>query len=215
MSNTLIITSGGTGSRMGLGYNKMLHQIDGQSVLNHTINKFLKYEEFTQIIIAVSEKDYEQIKQELPSDKRIELVLGGSERQYSVYNALTKASGDYVFVHDGARMHISDELIKRCLDAIKSDEDAYVCAVQSKDSIRKVKNGIITEVLERSELYSMQTPQIATREVLLAAHNMANENQILETDEVGLLFRYGFNVRIIEGDYANIKLTTIEDLGGK
>ncbi len=209
---SVIIPAAGQGSRMNLGYNKMLHQIEGKTILTHTIERFLKFPQFQEIVLVINQLEEKEIKTSLPEDKRIKIAYGGGERQDSVNAGLQHVTGDYVFVHDGARMFISDELIERMLKAVATKQEAYVCAVKVKDSIRKVKNGQIVEVLNRDELYAMQTPQICRRSILETVHNQARAEKLLHTDEVGLLNHYGYPVQIIEGEYSNKKITTIEDL---
>ncbi len=210
--HSLIILSAGSGSRMQLGYNKMLHEVDGDIILNHTLNQFLKYDEFSEIIVVINKLEEELIREKIVCDERIKFAYGRGERQDSVASGVELASGEYVFVHDGARMYITSELIERMLKAVESKRDAYVCAVKVKDSIRKVQNNVIVEVLNRDELYAMQTPQIAKTTILKDIQKKAQKDCILETDEVGLLNRYGYEITIIEGEYSNKKVTTIEDL---
>ncbi len=210
--HSLVILAAGSGSRMNLGYNKMLHKVDGETILNHTINKFLPFTEFKEIIVVINQKDEKEILPSLVNDQRIKIAYGEGERQDSVAKGVELATGEYTFVHDGARMYISEELVIRMLNAVESKEDAYVCAVKVKDSIRKVQNNVIVEVLNRDELYAMQTPQIARTEILKAIETKAKLDGVLETDEVGLLSHYNYKINIIEGDYANLKITTIEDL---
>ncbi len=212
MKHSLIILSAGNGSRMNLGYNKMLHEIDGEIILNHTISKFLAFTDFKEIIVVINRKDEPKIKEKIIKDERIKITYGEGERQDSVHAGVKLATGEYTFVHDGARMYISEELIKNILKQIKTAENAYVVAVPVKDSIRKVKNGKIVELLKREELYAMQTPQIIKTEILKQIETKAASQKIIETDEVGLLNHYGYEITIIKGEYQNKKVTTIEDL---
>lgn len=212
MKHSLVILSAGSGSRMNLGYNKMLHEVDGEIILNHTISKFLKFTEFKEIIVVINPKDEAIIKEKIIQDERIKITYGAKERQDSVNEGVKIATGEYTLVHDGARMYISDELIRKILTQLTTKADAYVVAVAVKDSIRKVKNGKIIELLKREELYAMQTPQIAKTDILKEIEAKAITEKILETDEVGLLNHYGYEITIIEGEYQNKKVTTIEDL---
>ncbi len=210
--HSLIVLAAGSGSRMNLGYNKMLHKIDGEPIINHTLKKFVKFPEFSQIIVVINPDDEAIIKELIIDDPRIEITYGEGERQDSVARGVKLANGKYTFVHDGARIYITDDLITRMLETVNSDQDAYVCAVKVKDSIRKVQSNIIVEALNRDELYAMQTPQIVKTEILKRVELLAKADGILETDEVGLLNHYKYQVSIIEGEYANKKVTTIEDL---
>ncbi len=91
---SLIITSAGTGTRMNLGYNKMLYQVSGKYLFNITISKFLKLPNISEIFLVVSENDYQIMKNNVVNDPRIKLVIGGNTRQDSIINATKQASSN-------------------------------------------------------------------------------------------------------------------------
>ncbi len=212
MNHSLVILAAGSGSRMNLGYNKMLHEIDGEMILNHTLQKFLEFEAFKEIIVVINPKDEAIIKKNIINDEKIILTHGQGERQDSVHAGVKLATGKYTLVHDGARMYISKLLITKILTELKTNQDAYAVAVAVKDSIRKVKDNKVVELLKREELFAMQTPQIAKTDILKLIQKQAIEDSVMETDEVGLLKHYGYEIQIIKGEYQNKKVTTIEDL---
>lgn len=211
-----IVLAAGIGSRMGLGYNKMLHQIKGQPVVIHTIKKFLNDVTCRQVVLVVNELEIETMQQLLSdagvNDARIEFVSGGSERQYSVYHGLQVVREDVVLVHDGARPFVTRQMISECVELAKQGHPSIV-AVPVKDTMKRVVNGIVVETPNRDEMYSVQTPQAAPTELLKKAHEAAKEVDFLGTDEASLIEKYThIPVMVVKGAYTNIKLTTPEDL---
>ena len=115
-----LILAAGIGSRMELGYNKMLYLLQGQPVVIHTMKKFLSDANCSQVILVVNELEVDIIRQVLAeanmNDDKIEIVKGGSERQYSVYNGLQVVREEVVLVHDGARPFVTHEMITQCYE---------------------------------------------------------------------------------------------------
>lgn len=215
MYSTLILAAG-IGSRMGLGYNKMLHILQGQPVIVHTIKKFLGDRSCNQIVLVVNELEIEAMKQILGQaqiiDSRIEIVKGGAERQYSVYNGLQVVREDVVLVHDGARPFVTNEMIEQCYKLAKSGHPSIV-AVPVKDTMKRVINGVVVDTPNRDEMYSVQTPQASPTSLLKKAHEAAKVASFLGTDEASLIEKYTTtSVHVVKGTYTNIKLTTPEDL---
>ncbi len=210
---SLILTSAGSGSRMNLGYNKMLYVHNGEYIFNYALKRFLKFAEITEVFLVVSENDHDIIKQNVIVDPRIKLVIGGATRQASVHAATKHVTNEYVLVHDGARCFISDDLIKRTLKKIKDNGVAVACGLSSTDSLRLVIDNQVKEALDRDLVYRMQTPQSFATKTLLQYQNQAVIDKVDETDEVGLLLHYGISTEIYDGEETNIKLTTKKDLG--
>ena len=213
---SILILAAGIGSRMGLGYNKMLHIIQGQPVIVHTIKKFLSDMNCSQIVLVVNELEIETMKQILCQaqidDSRIEIVKGGAERQYSVYNGLQVVREDIVLVHDGARPFVTNEMIEQCYELAKVGHPSIV-AVPVKDTMKRVINGVVVETPNRDEMYSVQTPQASPTNLLKQAHEAAKAAAFLGTDEASLIEKFtDTSVHIVKGSYTNIKLTTPEDL---
>lgn len=211
-----IVLSAGIGSRMGLGYNKMLYEIKGQPIVIHTLMKFLKDVNCGQLILVVNKVEMDRMKELLSQanlhDSRIQIVEGGTERQYSVYNGLQKMTQEVVLVHDGARPFVTQRMIDECYHQALSGYPSIV-AVPVKDTIKRVVNHQVVETPNRSEMYAVQTPQAAPTALLKQAHECANKTGFLGTDEASLIEKYTkIPVNIVQGDYTNIKLTTPEDL---
>ena len=211
---SLIILAAGQGSRLGLGYNKMFYQHNDRYLINITLSKFTTTD-FDNKIIVVSKDELTIMKEIISIEHELsdyEFVVGGKTRQGSVARGLTKVDSEYVYIHDGARCNITSELLNKSIEAITLNKTNYVYAVKLKDSVRKVINNSVVDVIDRDQVYIMQTPQICLTNELKDAHHKAMEDGITETDEAGLLVRYKYNVNIIESTYSNIKVTTIDDL---
>lgn len=211
-----MVLAAGIGSRMGLGYNKMLHEINGQAVVVHTIKKFLQDTNCGQVVLVVNELEVTMMHDILNGasihDARIEIVKGGSERQYSVYNGLQSIREEVVLVHDGARPFVTNGMIDECYELAKKGYPSIV-AVPVKDTMKRVIDGLVVETPNREEMYSVQTPQAAPTQLLKQAHELAKEAKFLGTDEASLIEKYTTTpVRVVKGAYTNIKLTTPEDL---
>lgn len=204
---SVIILAAGTGSRMGLGYNKILYPLAGKPVIVHTVQSFKNDPACHEIVVVTNDK--ETLTQWLPD---VKIVEGGKERQDSVYQGLLATTSETVLVHDGARPFVTLEMIQNLL-AKTLEGGAAILGVPVKDTIKRVQNGKVLETLERQELYACQTPQAAPRELLLKAHKQAQKDGFLGTDEASLIEKYtDTTVHLVEGSYTNIKLTTPEDL---
>ncbi len=212
----VVLAAAGSGRRMGARSNKVLLPLDGKPVLSHSLACFGSMEEVSEIVVVTSSRDLEAVTHLLQrevSGKTAQVVLGGAERQDSVYLGLKALSADtdWAIIHDGARPFVTPELVRRGLEAVE-DRLAVGIAVPVKDTIKKVRDGFVTETPERSELWAMQTPQIFDYRLALKAHEEARQRGITATDDCGLLEVLGHPVHIVEGDYSNIKITTPEDL---
>jgi 2-C-methyl-D-erythritol 4-phosphate cytidylyltransferase len=215
MSYQVIIPAAGQGKRMRAGKNKVLLQLKDIPILIHTLKVFELDEACQGIILAISAGDEDHFSSLLKKyriKKVTSLVAGGNERQHSVYNGLQAAKKEgIVLVHDAARPFIEKRVIHE-LVAVAEKDGAAVVAVPVKDTIKKVNNFEVVETIERSSLWAIQTPQAFRVSLLEEAHNLALEQNFLGTDEASLVERLHIPVKIVEGDYDNIKLTTPEDL---
>lgn len=218
MDYYVVIPAAGQGKRMNAGMNKQFIKLNNIPVIIHTLRVFSDDEDCKGIVLAVNEHEvnfFIELIREYHIKKVIKIVNGGKERQNSVYNGL-KALQDQdkdaiVLVHDGARPFIKKSTIHELVNCASIFEGAIV-AVPVKDTIKSVRNHIVEKTVERSSLWSVQTPQAFRLSVILEAHQDAENNQILGTDDSSLVERLGKKVHIVMGDYENIKLTTPEDL---
>lgn len=212
MNYQVIIPAAGSGKRMGAGYNKLLMNLAGRPIILHTLDVFEEDHNCSRIILVIHSND-ESFFTEIESRyTKVHLVFGGSERQYSVYNGLKAAKAEgIILVHDGARPFIRPETIAR-LVAAAEENGAAIAAVPVKDTIKKVTNLEVVETVDRSSLWQVQTPQAFHFSVLKSAHERAQKEKYIGTDEASLVEKTRHTVKIVEADYDNIKLTTPEDL---
>jgi len=214
---TVILPAAGSGKRMNLGYNKLFHKIAKRTVIEHTVAWFLNDVKCNQIIIVANEDDQVNMYDLFHSYPRIEIVLGGQTRQESIYNALEYVREEVVLVHDGARPFVNDEIIDACYETALKGFGA-VTAVPLKETIKQrssSKVDVIEKTLVRAELISVQTPQAFPTAILKKANEFAkNAHKLAEaTDDSSLVEKYTeVEIKIIDGDYRNIKFTTNEDI---
>ncbi len=208
----VIIAAGGSGSRMGKDMPKQFLKIGGKTILEKTTEVFQK-NEYTDAIGIVMKSEYINTARAMLKgfSKVVFISEGGKQRQDSVAEGLRILKEkvpdyDLVLIHDAARPFVTDEVILSCLKGADSI-GAAVAAVPVKDTI---KQRHLT--LERKELYSVQTPQGFAREIIEKAYERAYSDGYFGTDDGSLVERLGMPVATTEGDYANIKITTKEDL---
>lgn len=215
MAYEVIIPAAGQGKRMGAGKNKLLLELNGIPVLIHTLMVFEKDDLCNGIILAISPQDEEEFSVLLTNYqiKKVKAIVhGGKERQHSVYNGLkVTSSNEIILVHDGARPFIDIRFIHESVH-VAQEHGAAVVAVPVKDTIKRVHHEEVVETVDRTSLWSIQTPQAFRVSVLKDAHKYAIETGFLGTDEASLVERIDTPVKIVEGSYDNIKLTTKEDL---
>ena len=208
---TLIVPSGGVGSRMGADRPKQYLEIQGKPILLHTLLALDRYFEEPKFIVPMDHlwRDYVQAHlRGFSLEKRCVLVDGGRERYDSVKNALALVDTPWTGVHDAVRPFVSRETVERIQAAIASN-DGVVPVVPLRDSLRKsTLNG--SEAVPRSEYLSVQTPQCFSTEILRTAYQQAFDPSL--TDDASLVERIGKKVGLIQGNDENIKITTPLDL---
>lgn len=215
MEYTALVVAAGSGRRVGLGYNKLLYKFEnGKTILEETVQIFMKDERCKQIIVVSSGDDMETFTK-LCSAGNVVFVLGGATRQQSVYNGLKAVKEDYVLIHDGARPWLSIACIDRVLEALQT-EDACLLCVPVKDTIKEIKDGYVVQTHKRSDLKQAQTPQAFLTSLILAAYKKAMTQAIMATDDAQIVeLCTDVSVKAVEGSYENIKVTTMNDIQGK
>mgnify|MGYP004599293947 FL=1 len=211
---TAVIVAAGNSTRMG-GVNKQFLLIDGVPVLIRTLLAFSQSDMIDEIIVAAREEDipkmFAMIK-EYKVLKVTDIVKGGKTRQESVFNAIRRSSplSEYFAIHDGARPLVTEEIIENTVrEAFLTG--AAATGVRVKDTVKVVnENGFITATPDRNYLWAVHTPQVFERRLYLSAiDNVLNSEMF--TDDCKLLEEYGAEVKMVEGSYENIKITTPED----
>lgn len=211
MDYSVIILCAGVGKRTGLNYNKMFYIINGKTIYNITLELFIKDNRCKQIIVVCKENEKEDFKR-LCNNNKIEYVLGGKERQDSVYNGLQVVKYDYVLIHDGARPYVKLGNINNLLKALQKHK-ACLLMVPCKDTIKEIKNGKIIKTLERKSLMQAQTPQAFNTTLIKEAYGKGIKNNYKATDDAQMVEVFtNEDVYVVLGDYTNTKVTTKEDL---
>lgn len=215
MDYTALVVAAGSGSRVGLGYNKLLYKFEnGKTILEETVSIFMKDERCTQIIVVVSSDDMETFTR-LCSCGKVVFVLGGETRQQSVYNGLKAVKEEYVLIHDGARPWLSTMCIDRILNTLK-DHPACLLCVPVKDTIKEVRDGFVVQTYKRADLKQAQTPQAFDTNLIIRCYEKAMKQGIVATDDAQIVeVCSDVQVREVEGSYENIKVTTMEDIAGR
>lgn len=218
MKTVAIIPAGGSGRRMGSGIPKQYLLLGGIPVLVHTLQVFQSSPVVDEIFLVVPEGDIPEVRNAIVGRYNLFkvslIVAGGAERQDSVRNALAHLREEHgiVLVHDGVRSFVSGELIQRVVAAAEAD-GAVAVGVQVKDSVKEVNSaGWVIKTVTREGLWLTQTPQAFRKPLILAAYERAAADGFCGTDDASLVERMGVPVRMIPGDYDNIKVTTPEDL---
>lgn len=211
---TAVIVAAGNSTRMG-GVNKQFLLIDGVPVLIRTLLAFSQSDMIDEIIVAAREEDipkmFAMIK-EYKVLKVTDIVKGGKTRQESVFNAIRRSSplSEYFAIHDGARPLVTEKIIE---DTVREAflTGAAATGVRVKDTVKVVnENGFITATPDRNYLWAVHTPQVFERRLYLSAIDSVLNSEMF-TDDCKLLEEYGAEVKMVEGSYENIKITTPED----
>lgn len=215
-----LVPAAGMGKRMGASINKQYLILAGRPILAHTLSVF-EGASFVDGIFVITPEDEipfcrDHVVERYGFTKVRGIVAGGAERQHSVLNVLramegTVADDDVILIHDGVRPFVSTDVLARATAVAREDDGALV-AVPAKDTVKTVEDGIITGTPPRETLWLAQTPQAFRYAVIRAAHEIADAERFLGTDDAMLVERLGRSVRIVVGDYRNIKITTPEDM---
>ncbi len=217
MNVRAIIAAGGRGERMGGELPKQFIQVKKKPILAYTLDKFEKCDLIDEILLVVPEEyvglaSY-QIVDVFNFRKIRKIISGGEERQNSVYKALLSLPGntDIVMIHDGVRPFVSPEKIVKSIQMCQKDK-AVILALPINETVKRVENEFVITTLDREKLWVAQTPQTFEYKLILEAYKKAQQDGFTGTDDSSLVERLGFKVKVLEGDYENIKITTPEDL---
>lgn len=207
-----IIVAAGSGSRMGATMPKQLLPLNEKPIIIHTIEKFLHSFSDLQIILVLSPIVYQKLCKDfgdLMHSDRIHCVDGGMSRFHSVQNGIMAAPDNaIIFVHDGVRCLVSENLIHQCFhDA--SQYGSAIPAIKIVDSLRKVENEN-SHIINRDNIRAIQTPQTFQSEILKAAFQQPYQE--IFTDEASVVEAFGHSIHLVEGEETNIKITRPLDL---
>ena len=217
-----IVVAAGKGLRMGSQIRKQYLTINELPILAHTLLKFTQYIQQNEIILVVPQDDIgyckENILKPFGIENNINIVSGGEKRQESVANGINfiktmsdNYDEDVVLIHDGVRPFIDSDLIESVIKGA-IEFGACIPAIKTVDTIKKVSNNIVTETLDRTNIYQIQTPQAFSLRIIIDAIEYAQNQIFFGTDDASLVEFYGQKVAIVNGLRHNIKITTQEDL---
>lgn len=222
---TAIVLAAGQGKRMQSSIHKQYLLIHDKPVLYYSLKAF-EDSLINDIILVVGkgEEDYcrEEIIKKYGFDKVRAVVQGGKERYHSVANGIRSINWqcDYVFIHDGARPFVNVQIIKRAYDEVKQFK-ACVIGMPVKDTVKIADgNGFVAETPNRSHIWQIQTPQVFETELITSAYErllseeekMSANGVIITDDAMVVEYFMDTPVRLVQGSYENIKITTPEDL---
>lgn len=211
----VVIVAAGSGKRMGTDIPKQFLLLGDKPILLHTAEKFEKCKEISEIVV-VAAKENTALSAEILKDitKLKTVTVGGSERQNSVINGLAALSDNikYVLIHDSVRPFVSEGDILKIIQDVRRYK-ACVMSVKTKDTIKICdENGFVKETPDRAFLWNAQTPQAFSLELIKKAYDKIIQDGITVTDDAAAAEYIGAKVKITEGSYTNIKITTPDDL---
>lgn len=224
---TAIVLAAGQGSRMGTKIQKQYLEIEGKPVLYYSLAVFEQSDIIDDIILVVGEGQVDYCRREIVERfgfaKVDTITVGGSERYESVYRALcvmednglkTPNQDGYVFIHDGARPFVDEQILARAYEAVKR-HGACVVGMPSKDTIKVAdEDSFAKETPDRKYLWMIQTPQVFDVSLIKEAYfRLMREPYIQVTDDAMVAEQMlHAPIKLVEGSYENIKITTPEDL---
>lgn len=224
MKNVAVVLAAGKGSRMKSDIPKQFMELDGKPLVCHCLEVFQQSSHIDDIVVVTGEEQISYVKEEICDafgyGKVRAVVAGGKERCHSVNNALQYISEQipdcvYVFIHDGARPFLTEELVGRLCISVQ-EEGACIAAVPVKDTIKVADaEGHIQNTPARTTLWAAQTPQVFSFPLIRNAYaRMIQEDRTENiTDDAQVLERMeGYPVKLVEGSYGNRKITTPEDI---
>ena len=216
---TAIVLSAGQGKRMGTAVQKQYIELEGKPIVAHTLEVFQRSEVIDEILLVVGKGQEEYCRKDIIEkyhlDKVKKIIEGGAERYHSVYCGLKEVRKDgYVFIHDGARPFVTEEILRKSYEAV-CEYPACVIGMPVKDTIKIAdKEGFSNETPERDKVWQIQTPQVFEVKLIRDAYEtLLQSGKTKVTDDAMVVETVlGLKVRLVEGSYENIKITTPEDL---
>ena len=224
---TAIVLSAGQGKRMGAPIQKQYIEIQGRPIIYYSLYVFEESNIIDDIILVVGhgQEDYvyDEIVRKYGFSKVRAIVPGGKERYDSVWNGLkiirngalgANAGDGYVFIHDGARPFVDEAILERAYDTV-SRHRACVAGMPSKDTVKIVdEDGYAVNTPERKYVWNVQTPQVFETQLITEAYSrmMKKESIQVTDDAMAVEQEMQVPVKLFEGSYMNIKITTPEDL---
>ncbi len=215
----VVIAAAGTGSRMKSSINKQYMLLNSRPILSYSLDVFEKFEVVDEIVIVAHSRDVEYCEKEIVDKfgyRKVKKVIpGGEQRQDSVWAGLlqlNRDTTDYVAVHDGARPLLTSALLSNLITGA-AKWGAAIPGIYVRDTLKMVgQDGFVDHTLDRSRVVFVQTPQIFNFKKIYQAYEMALKEGFTGTDDASLFEKYMGRVKVVPGNYRNLKITTPEDL---
>ena len=211
-----IIVAAGSSRRMG--FDKLWATLAGKPVIWHSLNAFSKAKEIGEIIVVARKEtvgEFEKLVKDEKLSKVCQIIGGGAERHLSVWNGLQAVNShgsEFVAIHDGARALTTPALIRECLRCA-IDHGAACCASPIPDTVKRASiEQMVSESVERTGLWSMQTPQIFASGLILQAYASLMARNEMVTDEVSAVQKLGKRIYLLKNEDWNFKITFPHDL---
>lgn len=212
MTSAIIVAAG---SSRRMGFNKLLAPLSGVPVIRRTLGQFQNCAAVAEIIVVAGDEVAEAIAEWRESLPKLKVVIpGGAERHLSVWAGLQAcaAESEIVAVHDGARPLIEPAQISRCIEAART-RLAVACARPMTETIKRTDaEGRITESIDRTHVWVMETPQVFDKALLIRSYEAVINDGALVTDEVSAIQHAGGQVTVVENTSPNPKITFPADL---
>ncbi|MCG9552388.1 2-C-methyl-D-erythritol 4-phosphate cytidylyltransferase [Vibrio sp. Isolate31] len=211
-----VVPAAGVGSRMKADRPKQYLEINGKTILEHTVEKLLAHPQVSQIVVAISNDDPYYPELPLTQDPQVIRVAGGSERANSVLSALDyiekQQLGHWVMVHDAARPCVQRSDIDKLISTAMSHDVGAILAAPVRDTMKRGAQGQIDHTVERADLWHALTPQMFRAEPLWNVLSEALQQGVSITDEASAFEWKGFSPALVAGRSDNFKITQPEDL---
>ena len=218
-----VVLSAGVGSRMNSDIPKQYMDLNGKPVIYYSLKAF-QDSGFSSVVLVCGKDDVEYCRKEIVEKYNLTIVkavvAGGKERYHSVYEGLKAiSSADYVFIHDGARPMVNDEIINRLKEVVTKEKTA-IAGMPVKDTINIVDSSeYIAKTPERKYVWQVQTPQCFDFSTIYEAYRILIEDElsnktvpVITDDAMVLSYSNNMPIKMVQADYRNIKITTPEDL---
>ena len=210
-----IIPAAGRGKRIGSSVPKQFLEIKGKPLLHHTLTVFASCKLIDYVVLVMPRTDVDEMGEDWLNKYEIirEVVVGGEQRQGSVYNGFNslEEGTDIVVVHDGVRPFTTPQMITATVEAAQQ-HGAAITAIPVSDTVKQAADGFVKQTVSRDGLWRVQTPQAFQYGLLQQAFKKAKKDSYYGTDEGSLVEYLGERVKIVPGSELNIKITRKEDL---
>lgn len=214
-----IVLAAGQGKRMKSSIQKQYILLKEKPILYYSLKAFEDIKEIERIILVVGKGEVSYCRKEIIDkyglQKVTDVIEGGKERYHSVYEGLKllEKHCDYVLIHDGARPFITESIILNTIENVKKYK-ACAVGMPVKDTIKIVdEENFCVHTPERAKVWAVQTPQAFEYNIIKSAYDILMQKEIMVTDDAMVIEQFmNISVKLIEGTYENIKITTQEDL---